>query len=193
MATPLEVQQVWNVLIRVYSYYAKDKTPEDLADTLTLYQELLADVPGDVLKAIAKQHLRTSKYFPVPSELSQPAMALTQSTRESAMEAWGSVTDMFNRGEYYFYEGGICRAPTWANPITAKVVRCMGGYFELCKSTNLTADRARFIEAYDQLAQREHAEALLLPEVRELRTKLLAERIIAPLAKQLSGGNGHGS
>ena len=191
MATPLEVQKIWNALIRGYPYYAKDNTPEDLAETLTMYEELLADVPYATLKAAAKQHLTTSRFFPTIAELRQPAMALAQPARESAMEAWGSVTDMFNRGEYYFYEGGICRAPTWANPITARVVKCMGGYFELCKSTNLTADRARFIEAYDQLTQREHAEALLLPEVRELRASLLQDKIITPLAKQLAGGNGH--
>ena len=187
MATPLEVKQVWTGMLALYPHYAKERSAADLKETLKLYQELLADVPGEALLAAARQHATVSKFFPTIAELRQPALALAQPARELAMEAWGTVTDTFSRGEYYFYESGVARGPTWDNPITARIVQCMGGYFELCKSENLTADRARFIEAYEQLAQREHAESLLLPEVRELRAKLLNEQIVKPLAKQLAG------
>ena len=191
MATPLEVRQAWTALITMYPYFSKERTPADLKETLKLYQELLADIPGELLVIAARQHMASSKFFPTPTELRDPLHSLLGPRHETALEAWGSIHKAAAKPRnYYDVDGNFYGEPTFDNPITQRLVDAMGGIDTISKSDNPTADRARFIEAYNDLVLRESDEVRLLPETRQLRTRLQSQ-IVAPLVKQLAGVNSH--
>lgn len=58
--------------------------------------------------------------------------------------------------------------PEWSHSLIGQAVRGIGGYAALCASENPTADRARFIEAYNSYLCRSRDEKAMLPEVRRM-------------------------
>jgi hypothetical protein len=172
MATTNEVHRVWAVLLSAYPSWEKESSEEKLARTLTVYERLLRDIPGEALEAAALQLIAESKFFPTVAELRAKALSLLGPTFPSPMEAWGEVKRAISRHGRY-------QVPEFDNPITAKVVQGMG-WLSLCDSENEAADRARFMQAYDTLCRREQEDALLLPEVRKLaeskRVALIGEK-----------------
>jgi hypothetical protein len=180
MANKQEFERAWQVLVMAYPNWVKDLGPGQLEGTFQVYEHLLADIPAPVLEAAVKQHIAANKWFPAISELRTLALALTAQPHGTAMEAWGKVVDAFTRGDLKPNGDGYLQ-PEWDDPVCAKVVNAIGWY-ELCHSTNQEADRAHFMRAYDTLVQREQADQLLLPQVRELAARLAAER-----PKELTG------
>lgn len=160
MATTEEVRRIWVALCSAYPCFGKGNSPEQLAQTLKVYERLLGDVPGEALEAAVLQYIAEEKFFPTVAELRTKAVSLFGPRFPSAMEAWGEVRQALSRYGRY-------QAPKFENPITAKVVQSMG-WLSLCDSENEASDRARFIQAYEVLCQREREDALLLPGVRSL-------------------------
>jgi hypothetical protein len=78
--------------------------------------------------------------------------------------------------------------PQFANPVTAQVVRCLGGWRSIMASDLQAAERARFIDAYDELVKRERETGLMLPEVRQLREANRVTGLIGQVTRQLTGG-----
>lgn len=175
MATKGEVLRVWAMLCAAYPTFARDSAPDALQQTLHVYQQILADVPADVLEATALQHIASSKFFPTVAELRTIAVTLAAPQFPTPMEAWGEVVRA--RGRWCRYDSnGNPPSPEYSHAIIARIVRDMGGMIYLQDSENETADRARFLEAYQTLVRREQEDAMLLPVVRDLAARLTAGR-----------------
>jgi len=171
-----DFERIWQALVKSYPTWAKEIGAADLAQTFLVYERLLADIPAPTLEAAVIQHVASSKWFPTIAELRQCAMELVAPQRMTAMEAWGVVLDAMKTGGARILPGGNgYYPPEWADPIIAKVVVSMG-WIELCQSDNQEADRAHFMRAYDAIAQRENADAMLLPPVRQLVQKLAVNK-----------------
>jgi hypothetical protein len=88
----------------------------------------------------------------------------------SAYDAWQEVCrEILNTGSY--------GTPGFSSPLIERVVKNLG-WRNLCMSENQVADRARFVQAYEQLLERATTENMMLPEVRgyiETRGGLLLE------------------
>ena len=69
MATQAEIESVWRMLRASYPHFAGSKSAEELSDTFLVYEELLRDLPGDVLRAATVQHVSACKWFPTVAEL----------------------------------------------------------------------------------------------------------------------------
>ena len=171
MASREEVQQVYNLLAVNYPSYGQKLNATLVKQQLALWQELLADIPGDVLKAAALQHMAVSQWFPAVAELRTQALGVTAPPQQAAIEAWGEVTAAMASTRYYRYADGFHELPRFGDPITQRVVDSMG-WGNLCASEDATADRARFLQGYDAVAKRAHDGRQLLPVVRELTAKL---------------------
>jgi len=65
-----------------------------------------------------------------------------------------------------------------------RAVDAIGGLSYLRYSEDAVADRARFVQAYDALAEREQREARMLPEVRAV-----VEQLQSPAAAQLEASS----
>lgn len=167
MATPEQVQDVWAMCAVAYSQFLKD-SPEDLARKLRLYEIMLADIPAEVLEAAAMQHIATGTFFPTIAELRTIAVLLMAPEPAPAIEEWGEVVREIART-------GYTGSPKFQNPATARVVASMG-WVNLCMSTNPAADRARFIEGFNAIVQRERQSLLTHPIVRQVAERLAAGR-----------------
>jgi hypothetical protein len=138
-----------------------------LADeTPVLYERLLADISDEVLEAAVMDHIARSPFYPKVSELRQAAAEIAANTRAipPAAEAWGEVARLIPAY-------GRDRPPQIENPISAQVVAALG-WRNLCLSTNQVADRARFIEAYNEYKRRAADQYVTLPAVRQLAASL---------------------
>ena len=125
---------------------------------------ILGDLDPNLLKAAVLQVASENRPFlPAPGEVRQCAFDLLdrQSDVPTAWDAWAEVTKRFGTH-------GHARLPEFSHPLIKRTVDGVGGWRELCMSTNAVADRARFVQAYETLAKRERAQSRMLPQVREV-------------------------
>ena len=125
--------------------------------------------------------------MPTVAEIREAAGVIKHGSRRTGMEAWGEVIEKIRtfglrrdptptRGEFYF-----------ADPITERVVHAMN-WEVLCagEGDQITADRARFIAAYDQMSATERTNAASSPNMAspmfELRSRPPAKALPAPRA-----------
>lgn len=175
MATPFEIQQVYNLLAVNYPAHVAKLREGDMRDQIALWVQLLGDLPSDVLKAAALQHMAVSQWFPAVAELRQQAGALTAPPAQAAIEAWGTVTAAMASTRYYRYADGFHEFPKFADPVTQRVVDALG-WGNLCGSEDGAADRARFLQGYEAVAKRHETERGILPVVAELRRRLAMQQ-----------------
>lgn len=179
MAEEHEIESIFHLMLANYGYFQREKDAAELATLLDIWKQLLTDIGGDVLKASALQHISESKWFPSVAELREISVRILCPRRQGAVEAWGEVVRQFHIAGYY-------GTPEFTDPVTAEVVAQLG-WRELCQSENQAADRARFIEGWNALAQREKADAIMLPQVRDVMLQL-AESKRVPFPRLAAAG-----
>lgn len=125
--------------------------------TVAMYVRLLADIPPSELQTVVDQCIASGKFLPTIAELRDKWHSLTRTLcQPSATEGWDEVQRQIRAV-------GYIGTPTFANPITARLVKTMG-WRELCASENVIADRAHFLRMYEQLAERGEQVQKLLPQ-----------------------------
>lgn len=117
--------------------------------TARLYDEALSDLPFPLARRAVARLARTARWFPTVAEIREQAVDLEHGGRRLGLEAWGDVLAEVRRTGSY-------GSPRFDDPLVASCIRAMG-WREVCLSTNDTADRARFVELYDGLAQKDRA------------------------------------
>jgi hypothetical protein len=145
----------------------------DVADqTPKLYHRMLADIPDKLLEAAVLDHISRSPYYPKVSELRSAVGRLSGQTEiQPAIEAWGDVCKAIRYA-------GSDNHPKFKNPITARIVEMMG-WLDLCRSTNTIADRARFIDAYNESKDKAVAGGMAIPQVVELAASMKPKQLEA--------------
>lgn len=165
MATDTTIRQVLAVLAAEYPDHFNKLSEEQIAAKTALFVQALADLDDETLKTAALRHIGTSPFFPKVSELRAAAAAVAFQPAPDPIEAWGQVLETMRRyGPYGIpcgeAEGWGYRPVEFDDPITAHIVRQMG-WRELCASEEPHTDRARFLDAYARIAQRERQQASL--------------------------------
>ncbi len=173
MATSREVAEVLGMLSSVYPHY--NLTPE----TIKSYAILLSDIPVDTLKAAAIQCARTKTFFPSVSELVSAAYDFIDDDT-TPEEAWGIVVKHMSRPMTTYHAGKKLKLKPLSDRIE-RAVTAIGGWPVLRASENYVADRARFIDAYRGLKEREKRQATEHPQITALKAKQL------PAKKLLKG------
>ena len=173
MAEEHEIESIFHLMLANYSYFQREKDAQELAILLDIWKQLLTDIDGGVLKASSLQHISESKWFPSVAELRDIAARILYPRRQGAVEAWGEV-------QRQFHHPGRYGEPQFSDPITAEVVAQLG-WQELCDSEMQAADRKNFVECWNALAQREKADAIMLPQVREVMMQLAESKRAIPL------------
>lgn len=160
-----------------------------------IYELALADIDPGLLKAAVLACIATHKWFPLPAEIRQQAADLVQRStgQMSAYEAWGELVKSLRRGY------SIHRQPP-LDELTRQALDGIGGWRWFCNSDNPAADRSRFVQAYEQLQQRQTNDIMLLPGVvdyvKQLTAPNEAQTAVRELAAKLGmrgalvGGNG---
>ena len=151
-------------------------------DTVKVYTMALADIDADLLQAAVLHHLTNHKWFPTVAELRKAAADIVNrgDGQPDAYEAWGEVMRQ------------VRHVGSWGNPaftgLTAKALDAIGGYKFVCLTENITADRARFIAAYNQFRERQIEEQTTLPSVNKFLEQLADGMRQPDWGKRLSPG-----
>jgi hypothetical protein len=197
LATEQAIKQVLAVLSANYPDHVNKLNVEQLRNLRDLYQQALADLDDETLRAAALRHISSSQWFPKVSELREAAVRVTHQPAIDPMEAWETVRLAISKYGSY----GIpvhdevtgawgYKTPTFDDPLTDKLVRQMG-WRNLCLSEEAEAmsDRARFLDAYARQAGSAHKQSVLPDGLRDgaLGYPLLeagtAQSVIARLAE----------
>lgn len=114
--------------------------------TCQVYERMLLDLDRETAHRAVARLVNTSKWLPTIAEIRAASVELNLGARRAGAEAWGDVSEAVRKFGRY-------QEPSFSDPLVAECVRSFG-WLSICDSTNDIADRARFIELYDQLAER---------------------------------------
>ena len=131
-------------------------------ETAAIWRSYLEDIPDDLLMNALRHYIATAKdnYPPSVPALRRAAGDLQARAAglPTSAEAWGAIMDSFRRTSFHQPE-------LLENPIVKQAIRCMGGLSVIGMSENLPAERARFLQFYDELRDRALSDAAELPQV----------------------------
>lgn len=184
-----QAQQLVTVLVTAFPNTMVRLSPEQQSQTMTTYRRMISDLDYVAANAAVARLLATQKWIPTAAEIREATLALTVGEKSVGGEQWGSVLNAI-RAQGVYRKPGVDFG--FVDETTARCVSALG-WEELCKSENTIADRARFIDTYDQLATQHRTKQLTetLPAIRALeaqKAKLLEKRTgDASVASVLSG------
>ncbi len=172
MATDEAIRMMFEVLGSVWP--RDDDRVSDLS--LSVYARCLADIPDDLLSAATLRVVSEQTFFPRPAEIRQAAIALRWPDELTGVEAWGRLGAWMRHWPAGGRWVGDCHIePPPLPPRVKRAVDAVGGLSYLRTSEDTVADRARFVQVYDALAERERREATMLPEIRAARARAQLE------------------
>ena len=169
MATQIEVAQVVAMIGSAYPSFNASK------ETVTVYFELLKDLPVDLLKASALQCCAESgrKFAPSVGEIRGAAEQLNRKAQgiPSPLEAWNetrkapyhdySRIPMFDGEEFHYTDPNPHQ---WSHPIVERVARLMG-WPDFPDPKNEAMDRAHFFKQYEAEVEAYTSSTVEVPEV----------------------------
>jgi hypothetical protein len=149
--TEREAHQVVMIIAANWRSDLRGMEPEEIRAWSKMFREGILDLDFAEVKAAVDRVIKTEIFLPKVATIRNALIAATRGQRRSGAEAWGDVIKAVSR---YGYN----RTPVFDDPIVARVVDALS-WKEICNSENATADRARFIQAYDQLVAQGLVEA----------------------------------
>lgn len=151
----LDANKLLVLLFAAYPVETRNVPGDQALATAKIYAQALSDlVVAEVVNAI-EFLIKTSERLPTVAKIRQTVLDLRYGPPRPGGDAWGDVVREIGRR-------GLRGDCAFADPLVAKTVQRFG-WSELCRSENPTADRARFIELYDQLHAQERVIAAARP------------------------------
>ncbi len=169
-----------------YTSQRMKMTALDVRAAYAAYAAGFADLELDAVKAAITRVALTEVYLPGVATIRAAIGTIAHGAKRTGMEAWGEVHKAMR-------ELGQTRGPgVLEDPITRLVVKSFG-WFDMCSSTKPDHIRARFIDAYNEIATQERTEAQALPGAVNPRLPSAgARRFAAPVGvAQLEDGDGN--
>ena len=153
------------------------------------YAEGILDLDAGPVGKAAQRLIRTNKFLPSIAELREAATAQQHGPKKTGAEAYGELLDAVRRhgskpAIRVRDDGRVLVQTPWP-PLADDVAQAMrqtwGSWSDCCHAPDAQemADRARFIAAYDGLAERERQDLVsgqALPAPGDTRTRLPAPR-----------------
>ena len=178
MSSQIDIAQIISVISAAYpNFVVTEKTVE-------VYWQILSDIPADELKVATLHCISESgrKFAPSVGELRGAVGELRSMSTNmpSSFQAWQEVQKQISDN------GGDFGKPVWSCPLVERTVQAIG-WRNLRMSEDATADRARFIQCYEQFQERAQKEDLLVPEVKGF-IEVNGAKLLAPATqmKQLA-------
>jgi len=174
----VEAQEIVSEIVNAFAMEFARLGADQNRATQAQYRRYLLDLPAAATRAAVERMLATAKFVPKIAEIRDAVRALELGPVRTGAEAWGDVQRGFQRW-------GATSVPAFSDPVVARVVRALG-WRDLCLSENTVADRARFIESYEQIAATSRRDEMVagLPANRQLAQARQAA-IAAPTLRAL--------
>tara|TARA_R110002020_G_scaffold117843_2_gene269340 strand:+ start:1763 stop:2305 length:543 start_codon:yes stop_codon:yes gene_type:complete len=111
--------------------------------TLRVYLAELQDADDGLLMASALEIIRLNKFFPTIAEIRETMLKVDPATRLAPNweKAWNEVLDTARKV-------GKDHRPDWSHEAIARTVQVVGGYYEVCMTTNPANMQYQFRQAY---------------------------------------------
>jgi len=147
--------------------------------TVALWHELLGDLDLNLVLAATKKLILESPYPPTIADIRKQVVEITTPHDEKidAATAWGEVEKAIQLYGYY----REAEAMASMSPRTAKVVKYIG-WQEICLSEEPGVVRGQFLKMYQQIAEREQKEKLLLQGLRDEMQRLVSRMNVKAIA-----------
>lgn len=144
------------------------------------YAMALGDLPYEQALGAVRDLAKLDEWIPSPAKIRALVVAQNHGERRSGVEAWGDVLREVARV-------GWSGSPTWSDPMVASAVGNIGWRAICMAPEGDAATRARFIEVYDSLAEREYRAAQLAPGAvsRLLPARSDASRLLGDLVQRI--------
>lgn len=126
-------------------------------ETMRVYETMMEDLDFEVAQRAITKIIATSKWLPAVSEIRSAYADLRVGQVRAGGEAWGDVQMAVRLFGRY-------ATPKFTDHVVAECVTQMG-WRSICDSTNDIADRARFIELYNELAMRDRTNQVASPNL----------------------------
>lgn len=204
MATEQEVGRALAVVMPLFSNY-KPPRPNDPNDPrkgsaemdalVKAWHMVIGHLEPDVLSGALRAAVTRTQFFPTPSLVLECAVELTSAPKRTGLDAWGDVKRAIAEHGSYHPPNGVSvlavggYAWTFEDALVGKVVAALG-WRTLCMSENEMADRARFVDAYEQEQRRSGERERLTPDLIAFQGRKQQEalRLTAGLAEKLGRG-----
>ena len=111
--------------------------------TLRVYLAELQDADDGLLMASALEIIRLNKFFPTIAEIRETMLKVDPATRLAPNweKAWNEVLNTArNQGKNH--------RPEWSHEAISRTVQVVGGYYEVCMTTNPANMQYQFRQAY---------------------------------------------
>lgn len=157
--TAEQTTTILRMLAAAYPTQRQRMSRDDVRAMAAVYIAGLADLDADRVRAAVNRLVKASKWIPTIAEIREAAVDVAHGARRPGGDAWGRCLALIRRYGSHRWPGIDFEVD---DPLLLATIRALGWY-ELCASDNPHADRARFIELYDQLAAGERKEAAIAP------------------------------
>jgi nucleoside-diphosphate-sugar epimerase len=157
--TPVEANKLVTLIVVAYPTQTHRWDAAHVRATADVYCRALADISFERAKAAVERLVCTSRFVPTIADIRAAAIETTHGRRRAGGDAWGEVVRKIGRYGYLRTPGVDFQ---FDDPVVAEAVKGLG-WRSLCESENAVADRARFVELYDQLAADARIEAAASP------------------------------
>lgn len=167
-----------------------DKFANATKEMISAWNEMLADIPFDTVKAAIKAAVATSPFPPSICEIRNYAVKISENSLRSPEEAWKIALDAirtyntktvpidgFNSKTYEFVQFGEpvkirpsgleYEAKKNVPPDVWEVMELMG-YADMCASENADVLRGQFMKIWSNKTSREHEYRVVAPVVPQL-------------------------
>lgn len=162
--TEVEASVLVTMLVTAFPNEWRWLEPEQQKASRALYRRMMLDLDATICGAAVQRLIATVSKMPSIAKIREGCAMQLDGRASRGGEAWGVVLKLIGRW-------GVHREPgidfEILDPTAARCVQAFG-WRELCSSENQVADRARFIELYEQLALQAHedrAVAQLAPPI----------------------------
>jgi hypothetical protein len=134
----------------------------DMELTISLWQEMFADVPLQVVIPALKKLIIESQFPPTIHDLYKRVAEVTNPEQLTASEAYGEVTKAIQK--YGMYR--VVEALDNLSPLTRKVVEQMD-FKRICTSDEPDVVRGQFLKMYESERKREEQNRLIPQRMKE--------------------------
>jgi hypothetical protein len=177
MADIQDIAQIIGILSAAFPNFK----PSEL--TAEVYYQTLSDIDSGELKAAVLHCISQSgrAFAPSIGEIRGAVAELRSiaSNVPASFQAWQEVQQQI------LVNGGDYGTPEWSSPLVEEAVKRMG-WRNLRMSEDQTADRARFLQCYEQIVERATKQEMLLPQVAGYIESKQLNALPAGQIKQLS-------
>jgi hypothetical protein len=154
-----ECIEVLKLIGAAYPTQRQRMSNDDVRAMAAVYTAGLLDLDHERVRAAVNRLVKASRFMPTIAEIREAAVDAAHGARAPGGEAWGRCLGLIRRYGSHRWPGIDFEL---TDPVLLATIRALG-WLDLCASDNPHADRARFIELYDQLALRERKEAAIAP------------------------------